>query len=48
MRKYEQAAKTSQANAASHRQIAIQLERNNYGSSRQVADTTHKPAAKSN
>jgi hypothetical protein len=48
MRKYEQAAKTSQANAASHRQIAIQLERNNYGSSRQMADTTHKPAAKSN
>ena len=48
MRKYEKAAKTSQMNAASHRQIAIQLERNNYGSSRQVADTTHKPSAKSN
>lgn len=48
MRRYEQAAKTSQSNAASHRQIAAELERNNYRSSRRMADTTHKPAAKSN
>jgi hypothetical protein len=48
MRKYEQAAKTSQSNAASHRQIAAELERNNYRSSHWIADTTHKPAAKSN
>jgi hypothetical protein len=48
MRKYEQAAKTSQSNAASHRQMATQLEQNNYRSSQQVADTTNKPAPKNN
>lgn len=45
MLKYEKAVKTSQINAASHRKIAAELERNNYGSGRQVADTTPKPRA---
>ena len=35
IRKYEQAERTSLAKAASHRQIATELERRNYGSSDQ-------------
>ncbi len=48
MLKYEKAAKTSQINAASHRKIATEFERNNYGSGRRVADTTRKRQAQNN
>ncbi|SEK65830.1 hypothetical protein [Nitrosovibrio tenuis] len=48
MLKYEKAAKTSRINAASHRKIAAELERNSYGSSRRMAEIIHKPAAQNN